>query len=95
MINKRIIRVFPRRTSHTPTDELAFVGEPPLDRPKADEVHISVAFTWDKPKAEHLKQAWSQYYTTVKVDGPAYNNPGDGFISGMYLKQGITTCSRG
>jgi hypothetical protein len=25
-----MIRVFPRRTKWTPTDELAFVGDPPL-----------------------------------------------------------------
>ena len=50
---KRTIRVFPRQTAMTPTDELAFVGDPPLSlwRPSADEVHVSVTFTWDKALA--------------------------------------------
>jgi len=90
-----IIRVFPRRTSHTPTDGMAFCGNPPMDRPPAKEVHISVAFTWDRPEAEYLRQAWSEYYPIVKVGGPAYDDRGDGFTPGMYLKEGITTCSRG
>jgi len=55
----RIIRVFPRRTSFTPVDELAFVGDPPLERPAADEVHVSCTFTWDRPRAEYLKLACS------------------------------------
>ena len=32
----KIIRVFPRKTHMTPTDPYAFVGDPPLWRPKAD-----------------------------------------------------------
>jgi hypothetical protein len=47
-----VIRVFPRRTSLTPTDEYAFVGEPPMLRPEADEVHVSCTFTWDKPSQQ-------------------------------------------
>ena len=91
----KILRVFPRRTSHTPNDVLVFIGDPPLDRPEADEVHISCTFTWDKLKTERLKLAWGQYYSEVKVGGPAYDDPGNGFIPGMYLKEGITTTSRG
>lgn len=92
---KKVIRVFPKRTSHTPIDDMAFIGAPPLDRPEADEVHISCAFTWDQPKAEDLKMAWSQYYPVVKVGGPAYDDPCDGFTPGQYLKPGITITSRG
>jgi len=46
----KIVRVFPRRTTATPTDEMAFVGDPPPPafRPEADEVHISCTFTWDR-----------------------------------------------
>lgn len=91
----KIIRVFPRRTSHTPSDDMVFVGDPPLDRPEADEVHVSCAFTWDKLKAERLKLAWGQYYPEVKIGGPAYDDPCNSFTPGMYLKQGITTTSRG
>lgn len=104
----KIIRVFPRRTSFTPTDDLAFVGPPPLDHPQADEVHVSCAFTWDKVDhqerqgnriiqivgAETLVKAWGQYYP-VKVGGPAYDDPGDGFAPGKYVKQGVVFTSRG
>lgn len=91
----KIIRVFPRRTSHTPIDDMAFIGDPPLERPEADEVHVSCTFNWDKPKAERLKLAWGQYYPTVKLSGPAYDDPCSGFTPGMYLKEGITVTSRG
>lgn len=92
----KIVRVFPRRTSHTPNDDMAFVGDPPLDRPQADEVHISCAFTWDKPAAERLKLAWSQYYPVVKVGGPAYDDPCfNDFIPGMYARRGIVYTSYG
>lgn len=91
----KILRVFPRRTSHTPKDDLVFIGDPPLERPDADEVHVSCTFTWDKQKAERLQKAWAQYYPMVKLGGPAYDAPGNGFTPGMYLKHGITTTSRG
>lgn len=94
-MNPRIIRVFPRRTSMTPTDELAYVGDPPMLRPDADEVHISVAFTWDIAKAERLAMAWGQYYPIVKVGGPALASPNDDFQAGIYVKSGVTFTSRG
>jgi hypothetical protein len=49
----RLIRVFPRRTKATPNDALAYFG-PPDRFAAADAVHVSVAFTWDKPRAEQL-----------------------------------------
>lgn len=91
----KILRVFPRRTSFTPADDLAFIGDPPLDRPNVDEVHISVTFTWDMMKAERLKLAWAQYYPVVKIGGPAYSSPCDGFIPGQYVDYGVTFTSRG
>ena len=66
-----IIRVFPRKTSMTPDDDYAFVGDPPLWRPKADEVHVSVCFTWDIEEGHRLQEAWSQHYPAVKLGGPA------------------------
>lgn len=90
-----ILRVFPRRTSHTPHDSMAFVGDPPLERPEADEVHVSCVFTWDKPAVERLKLAWGQYYPVVKLGGPAYDDHGNGFIPGMYVKRGIVYNMRG
>ena len=64
-------------------------------RPQADEVHISMAFTWDRDKAERLKSAWQQYYPIVKVGGPAYDAPCDGFIPGLYIRTRVTFTSRG
>jgi hypothetical protein len=90
-----MIRVFPRRTKWTPDDELAFVGDPPLFRPKSEEVFISVAFTWDIPEAQRLKKAWAQYYRYVPIGGPAYDNPGAGFKAGVFVKKGVTITSRG
>lgn len=55
----KIIRVFPRRTKATPDDELACVGPPDLFA-EADEVHVSVSFTWDKPRAEQLAKEWER-----------------------------------
>jgi hypothetical protein len=57
-------------------------------------VHISVAFTWDKPKAERLAYQWERI-APVFVGGPAYGNPSGDFVPGRYLKQGYTITSRG
>lgn len=89
-----MIRVFPRHTNLTPTDSYAFVGDPPMIRPSADEVHVSCSFTWDKLRAEYLAKAWGQYYE-VKLGGPAYDDPCNGFQAGQYVKKGVTFTSRG
>ncbi len=90
------IRVFPRRTSYTPVDDMAFVGYPPMIRPEAHQVQISCCFTWDMPKARELQQAWSQYYPNVIVGGPASGlSDGRQFTPGLYVRQGITFTSRG
>jgi len=90
-----VVRVFPRRTSLTPTDSLAFVGNPPFWRPDADEVHVSATFTWDIPEATRLAGAWAHYYPAVRLGGPAFNSPANGFIPGMYVREGVTFTSRG
>ena len=92
-----LIRVFPRRTSLTPTDAMAFVGNPPLDglRPDADEVHVSVAFTWDLPEARRLVQEWGRFYPVVKIGGPALGTPLGPFVPGRYLMGGVTFTTRG
>jgi len=79
----------------TPSDELAFVGDPPLFLPEADEVHVSVTFTWDIEEGYRLKEAWSQYYDNVKIGGPAIDGEGDEFTPGMYVRHGVTFTSRG
>lgn len=92
-----VIRVFPRRTNWTPTDELAFVGAPPLFRPPDPEtpVYISVVFTWDKRYAERLAESWRDHYRHVFLGGPAYDDPGGEFTPGQFLKDGCTITSRG
>ena len=93
---KRIARVFPRRTRATPDDGLSFFGLPPLlDLPEIDEVHVSVAFTYDIPRAEALAYQWEQAGVPVRVGGPAYGDPGGEFIPGLYLRKGYTITSRG
>lgn len=74
---------------------MAFVGDPPLFRPAADEVHISVTFTWDLKEGHRLKEAWGQYYPIVKIGGPAISKSFDEFIPGKYIKTGVTFTSRG
>ena len=90
-----LLRVFPRRTSHTPNDAMVFVGDPPMIRPAADEVHISVAFTWDIPAGQRLQQAWGQYYQQVLLGGPALGSPADTFTPGRYIMEGVTFTTRG
>ena len=90
----RIIRVFPRRTKATPTDDLAIVDRLPQLFDEADEVHVSVSFSWDIPKAEKLAREWKMV-APVKVGGPAYKDPGGEFVPGRYVKEGYTITSRG
>ena len=91
--SKRLIRVFPRKNKATPRDELAYFGPPDLFA-EADEVHIDVTFTADKPKAEGLAEDW-KYIAPVKVGGVAYGDPGAEFIPGRYVRPGYTFTSRG
>ena len=93
----RIIRVFPRRTSFTPDDDMVFIGEPPgLLIPPHDEVHISCVFSWDREYCEQLKFQWEAWTDKpVLLGGPAYDSPADEFIPGMFLKSNIIMTSRG
>lgn len=91
---KKIIRVFPRRTAATPTDEHVRIDGGPTLFSQADEVHVSVAFTWDIPRAEWLAKQWSAV-APVRIGGPAYNEPGGEFVPGMYMKRGYVITSRG
>jgi hypothetical protein len=70
------------------------VGDPPLFLPDADEVHVSVAFTWDIAEGRRLASAWGQYLA-VKLGGPAFDDAGNGFTPGRYVKPGVTFTSRG
>ncbi len=89
-----IARVFPRITKATPNDELCFFDAPGMFLPPIDEVHISVAFTYDLQKAEELAYQW-EHIAPVKIGGPAMDEPGGEFIPGMYIKKGYVITSRG
>lgn len=72
---KKIIRVFPTRTSYTPDDEYAFVGMPLFTIPEHDEIHVSCAFSWDKANAEELAYQWEgRTNKPVKLGGPAFGS---------------------
>jgi hypothetical protein len=90
----RIARVFPRRTKASPRDSLAFFDEPGLFPPSVDEVHVSVTFSWDLPRAEYLARAWKRI-APVKIGGPATGMRGEDFASGIYLANGYVITSRG
>ena len=92
----QIIRVFPRRTSATPMDEYAYVGEPPLFLPDdVIEIHVSCTFTWDLQEAGRLVTSWSRFGIPVKLGGPACGDAGGDFVPGRYLKDGYVITSRG
>lgn len=86
---KEIARVFPRRTKATPDDALAFTG--PLPRAiretggGIDEVHVSVTFTYDIPKAEKLVKSWERLGVPVKIGGPAFGDRSGDFTPGLYM----------
>ena len=89
-----VLRVFPRRTKATPVDQDVRIGYPTLFD-EADKVDISVTFTWDKSKAEKMAEMWRGIANDVRVGGTAYDDPGDEFIPGQYLKPGYVITSRG
>ncbi len=89
----KIARVFPRKTTASPDDALAFFGSPP-EGLEVDGVHVSVTFSYDKEKAEQLAAEWAKV-AKVQIGGPAYGDPGRDFTPGMYLKQGYVMTSRG
>lgn len=101
----RLIRVFPRKTKATPRDVLARFDAPKSKRERrrigtpdlfddADEVHVSVTFTWDKPRAEQLAAQWSTV-APVKIGGVAYGDRGEDFVVGKYIRPGYVFTSRG
>ena len=63
--------------------------------PDIEEVHVSVAFTYDMEKACQLAEQWMKLGVPVHMGGPAFNMPGGDFVPGMYLKKGYVITSRG
>ena len=92
----RILRVFPRRTNATPTDDLAVIGYPDMFSAEIHpaEIRVSVTFTHDRAEAEQMARAWERF-GPVTIGGPAYDDFGGDFESGLYLKPGYTITSRG
>ncbi len=94
------VRVFPRRTSYTPTDPYAFVGEPPMWLPgDIDEVLVSCTFSWDRLEAERITAAWRERTGMGTLSGPAYAqypcSQHPYFEAGKFVKQGVTFTTRG
>ena len=94
MKKMKIIRVFISKTNATPNDDLVRINTLPSLFDEADEIHISVTFTWDIARAEQLAEHW-KFVAPVKVGGPAYNEKGGDFVAGMYMKNGYVITSRG
>ena len=95
----RIARVFPTKTSMSPTDQDAHFDVPDLFTPQYDEVHISVTFTWDIPKAGRLADAWKNK-GVVRIGGCVYGRSDGDFcnrvyVGGKYLRKGVTITTRG
>jgi hypothetical protein len=90
----RIIRVFPRQTNCTPDDPLAAVRRFPNMVDQADEIHVSVSWSWDIPFACELEKQW-KHVAPVMIGGPAIGTMGYDFTPGMYLKSGYVITSRG
>jgi len=92
---KQIMRVFPRKTSATPDDELVRINcGPGLLGTGVDEIHISVSFSWDLPRAEALAKMWRSV-APVKIGGPATGQRSEEFVPGMYVRKGKVVTSRG
>jgi len=97
---KKILRIFPSRTSMMPVDDLTYRGFPSLSAlylSQWDEAHISVCFTWHKEEALKMQKHWKDLFPhkEIKIGGPAFDDPGGEFKPGLYLKKGITITSRG
>lgn len=90
----KLIRIFVRKTTATPVDENVIINRLPNLFDEADQIHISVTFTWDISRAEELYKKW-RVVAPVLMGGPAFNERGGEFTPGLYLKEGYTITSRG
>lgn len=81
----------------TPGDPDARVDEGPtlfdLQAPP-DEVHISVAFTYDLDRAQWLANQW-ELVAPISIGGPGAGTRGGEFTPGLYVRHGYTITSRG
>lgn len=65
------MRVFPRRTNATPDDEMVRIGEPTLFD-ECDEVHVSVAFDWDKERGVVAEYVYKTDDVVLPEDAQAF-----------------------
>lgn len=93
--DRRILRVFPRKTNATPDDDMVRLGPPGLFDEYYPEVHVSVTFSYDVKKAVALAKAWEPHCKLIMMGGPAMGDRGDEFTPGRYLRPGYTITSRG
>ena len=91
---KKVLRIFPRQTNATPTDENVIINKLPGFFDTADLIKISVAFTWDLKRAEILYNNW-KYVAPIEIGGSALNSIGGEFEPGLFLKKGYVITSRG
>jgi hypothetical protein len=91
----KIARVFPTKTRMSPLDQDAYFSEPELFTPQYDEVWVSVAFTWDVDRGNKLADAWKSVSKKVLLGGCAFNDRGEDFKPGVFLKKGVVITSRG
>ena len=93
---KKILRVFPRRTSYTPDDDLVYIGMPDMLIPDHDEVHISCTFTWDRLYCKDLLFHWrGATDKPVLLGGVAFQSPVKDHQQGLYVKKNVVFTSRG
>lgn len=90
----KTIRIFPRKTNATPIDENVVINRAPGFFDEADEIKISVSFTWDIPVAEKLYSQW-RHVAKCEIGGPAFGSLSGEFTPGMFLKNGYVITSRG
>jgi hypothetical protein len=91
---KRVIRVFPRKTSLTPDDDDVRINCTPTFFDEADEIHVSVLFKNDIDLGLRLADHWEKI-APVQIGGVAFDNRGEEFVPGMYVKKGAVITSRG
>lgn len=88
------LRVFPRRTKATPDDEGVRIGAPRPEDEGADQILVSVTFSWDLPEAERIAKLWAER-GPVQIGGPAVGTVGQAFEPGLFVKKGYVITSRG
>jgi hypothetical protein len=93
-----ILRVFARRTTMTPRDAWAIVGDPGLFLPDGiREVRVCAVYTWDLPECERLVRTYTARLPGVPVllGGPATGMIGEEHVPGMFTRTGCVITSRG